>query len=331
VRTFLEYVDSLPWVPGQLDTSSHHSFLRAVTLKVSDAEALAAVAARIKGAGCAVRLGKLRHQLACSHSFVHSQPSQPDNYIAPARPLLAPNRALVARVTPNVDAVIDAAWLRAHSPRRGLLGMSPVEFLGALFYLGEHVAVFTDPRSQGELYVNLETKRDPRKLDHLRRGHDGVWFMIQPLDGQRHMNARTGGASQRSEESVTAWRYAILESDSMEQAEWLKILVQLPLPIAAIYSSGGASVHALVRVNADSKAHWDAMMRGRLMAPLSVLGADPKALTAVRLSRLPQCWRGATGRLQELMYLNPEPENKPLWTSIKTPMERSRATEQRSM
>jgi len=49
------------------------------------------------------------------------------------------------------------------------------------------------------------------------------------------------------------------------------------------------------------------------MAVLAVLGADPKAMTAVRLSRLPQCYSEQTGNLQELYFLNPEPEEKPLW------------------
>lgn len=36
------------------------------------------------------------------------------------------------------------------------------------------------------------------------------------------------------------------------------------------------------------------------------------SLTAVRLSRLPNCERGQIGELQELYYLNPQPEAKPL-------------------
>jgi len=36
---------------------------------------------------------------------------------------------------------------------------------------------------------------------------------------------------------VTAWRYLVLESDVAEAGQWLNLLVQLPLPIAAIYTS----------------------------------------------------------------------------------------------
>ena len=55
-----------------------------------------------------------------------------------------------------------------------------------------------------------------------------------------------------------------------------------------------------------SKAEWDrwaAMMKPEL----ATLGADPKALTAVRLSRLPQVFRADRGRYQKLIYLDPMP------------------------
>jgi len=99
---------------------------------------------------------------------------------------------------------------------------------------------------------------------------------------------------------VTAWRYLLLESDKAEARPWLAALVQMPLRIAAIYTSGRRSIHALVRVDATSKADWDAKAR-QLKAGLEILGADPSAMTAVRLTRLPGCypkfhgWGGSGG------------------------------------
>jgi hypothetical protein len=58
--------------------------------------------------------------------------------------------------------------------------------------------------------------------------------------------------------SVTSWRYLLLESDHAPKHLWLPMLVQLQLPIVAIYTSGGNSVHALARVDQPSKAAWDA-------------------------------------------------------------------------
>ena len=234
---------------------------------------------------------------------------------------------------------------------------TPASFLQRLYRPGEKVLVFDVFESQG-LHVCecVKPPYDAGCLEHLVNGcKDGVWFLCNPVDGEWHPNPRLGGKrSRRSEESVTAWRYLVLESDEAEAQEWLAVLVQLPLRIAAVYSSGGRSIHALVRVDASSKADWDAKAR-RLKPLMTVLGADPASITAVRLTRLPGCYRmqdGPPGRkrpfirkrwvdeplefdedgepiwtppvpeearnlwtggnLQELLYLNPEPDITPI-------------------
>jgi hypothetical protein len=138
----------------------------------------------------------------------------------------------------------------------------------------------------------------------------GVWFMANPVDGESHWNPREEKDSRRSEESVTAWRYGVLESVKAPKNLWL--LVQLPLPIAAIYDSGGDSIHALILVDATSKAEWDRIVREELAPILVPLGADKAAMTAVRLTRLPNCRREQTGLIQSLLYLNLEPGYKPI-------------------
>jgi len=105
-------------------------------------------------------------------------------------------------------------------------------------------------------------------------------------------------------EAVTAWRYMVLESDSATEPLWLNMLAQLPLPISAIYDSGGRSIHALIRVDASTKTEWDAIKR-TFVGLLTKLGGDAGALSAVRLTRLPGCLRGK--RKQALIYLNPRP------------------------
>lgn len=116
--------------------------------------------------------------------------------------------------------------------------------------------------------------------------------------------------SRRSEESVTAWRDLVLESDVAEMDEWLRCLVQLQLRTSAIYTSGGKSVHALVRLDARSKAEWDER-HDLIRSALVPLGADANALTGVRLSRLPGAMRA--GIPQELLYLNPNPTTVDDW------------------
>jgi hypothetical protein len=94
---------------------------------------------------------------------------------------------------------------------------------------------------------------------------------------------------------------------------WLKFLAIFPNSIRAIYSSGGESWHALVHVGMETWADMDGLLKGnpragstsgRLGAKRvwSKLGADPGALSPVRLTRLPGCTRN--GNEQRLIYLN---------------------------
>ena len=83
--------------------------------------------------------------------------------------------------------------------------------------------------------------------------------------------------SRRSAEAVVSWRYAVLESDEAEPAEWLRCLVQMPLRITSICESGKRSIHALVRVDAASKADWDKLM-GPIKPVLITLGADTRSV-----------------------------------------------------
>ncbi|MEP2774417.1 MAG: hypothetical protein ABJQ29_15685 [Luteolibacter sp.] len=180
--------------------------------------------------------------------------------------------------------------------------LTSVEVLEYLYPAAEKILIFGVYKSQGQCLYQIGTGSGEPVPEG---GPDGAWFLIQPVDGEYHCNPRERDKqSRRSEESVTAFRYMLLESDDVEEEEWLRIVLQLRLPIAAIYRSGGKSVHVLVKVNASNKDHYDRIKAG-MMSLLVTLGADRQALSAVRLSRLPQAWRG--DKCQELLYLNPDP------------------------
>lgn len=260
----------------------------------------------------------------------------------------------IAALRPEVDAL----FVKDRSPLRPDT-QTPASFLQRLYRPGERVIVFDVFRSQGRHVCEcVAPPYDAGCLDHLRHGcPDGVWFLCNPVDGRFHPNPRLGGKrSRRSEESVTSWRYMLLESDDAEPADWLAALAQMPLRIAAIYTSGDRSIHALVRLDAASKPEWDAVAR-KLKPLLTVIGADTKSTTAVRLTRLPGCHRGQSGppapklrpprrrwdqsplefdaigdpiwnpppepqpdprlvwtggTLQELLYLDPDPDGEPI-------------------
>lgn len=67
----------------------------------------------------------------------------------------------------------------------------------------------------------------------------GAWIRFNPLDGQGVKN-----------DNVTDFRYALVESDSMDLEKQNAILRELELPIAVLVYSGKKSLHAIVRIDA---------------------------------------------------------------------------------
>lgn len=205
-------------------------------------------------------------------------------------------------------------------------------YLHMIFGHEAMVLIFTKFDSQGQyifwrgksyiLAGRPGIKGRPQELP--KGGPDGMWYLSQPVDGKWHPNPRemdreTGKPkmSRRSEESVAAWQHMVLEADPVADVKrdprrlaeferlWLGFLAQLPLPVKAIYTSGGKSTHALISLPAANKERFDAMKK--MVGPLfSRLGADPRALKAVQLTRLPCVMRG--NREQKLLYLNPSPD-----------------------
>ena len=259
----------------------------------------------------------------------NSPAPEPKRAPAAARPHL--DLAKIKQFT-HGSPEISEAYIAKRSPI-DVSTTSPTDFLNHLFYDDERILILTDQRSQGDF---IAWKR-PAELDRPAKvatyrlsqsrgvsgiasrlpegGPDGVFFLTNPVTGlwavkanlsppTATTNRATAGAfTRRSQSNVTAWRHFVLESDELPAADWLKVLAHLAIPIAAIYTSGRRSIHALARFPVSSKAEWDAVKKS-LIQIACPLGADPAALTAVRLSRLPGCNRN--GNLQRLLYLDPD-------------------------
>ncbi len=239
---------------------------------------------------------------------------------------------------------ITAAWLASRSPvpipEKQDLATAEL-FLSAIYQPGERALVFVKEFSQGDFLFQAGdgsyrladrpgVKATPSPLPE--GGPLGVWFLSQPVKGSWEPNTNNranDGApklGRRHGSCVTSWRFMVLESDQADDELWLRALVQLPLPIVAIYTSGSRSIHALARVDAGSKQSWDSL-RDALVPILVPLGADPATLTAVRLTRLPGTLRhGSRGKdgnmkaypspqLQRLLYLNPKATALPILDS----------------
>jgi len=295
------YVASLAWVKGELDNSSWCAFLRAASLKISVEHAIKEVCQRIREAGDHPKAGKLNSQIRRAYEYTGDHAGEAIVPKAP-KPVYQPDK--LHKVAGQVGEVT-ADWLKRISPLSTVT--SPAGFLHQVYQPEDKVLVFDVFESQGRGIWKYGVA-----LNHLREGRQNVWFLANPVDGKWHWNPREQKQSRRSEESITAWKFAVIESDEAPKDLWLRVLVQLPLPIVAIYDSGGSSIHALVTINAESKAEWNKIVRQKLRPPLVRLGADYNALTAVRLTRLPNCRRGETGRMQALLYLNPEADNTPI-------------------
>ena len=217
---------------------------------------------------------------------------------------------LAIQTAAYVPIEITPDWLKARSPVP--VGCSIEKFLESIFKAHEQVLIFNRYKSQGCLLFHPGVSLKSFIRQHWR---DGAWFLCNPVDGRHHWNPRQRKNSRRSEESVTSFRYAVLECDQKPKEKWfpiwLKILVQQPLQIVSITDSAGKSIHALVRVSASSKTDWDAIKIRNFRPRLVPLGADDSALSAVRLTRLPGAYR--CEQRQELLYLNPAADGTPIF------------------
>jgi len=184
------------------------------------------------------------------------------------------------------------------------------DYLRTIYGDGEKTVIFTDERSQGQLVWGHSTPRG--MVDRLvKYNRVGAWFLMNPVSGEKTFIDRLGKASRRAEESISAYKFALVESDKIKPNLWLTILKKLPLPIVSITLSGNESAHSIILINATSKEQWSERVR-KLASLVVPLGACQGSLTAVRLTRLPFVERRDTGKTQTLLYLNPTPSPKPL-------------------
>jgi len=233
------------------------------------------------------------------------------------------------------DWQVDEAWLRARSPVDPK-GITPRAFFDAVYEPDDKIMIFTDLRSQGNFmhwagkgsYVLGKTPDVRAKPAELPPGgQQGMWFLIQPCDGKWYPVPGKTTLSRRSQKSILNWRYMLLESDKAPMWQWLNAVCQMHLPIVAMVTSGNQGAHVLVRVDAASKAEWDAM-RKTVLPTLACLGTDPDALKGLVYMRMPGAYRegkmksvedGSGKRLsrfvafpdgrrnQRLLYFNPRP------------------------
>ena len=180
----------------------------------------------------------------------------------------------------------------------------------ALFRPGERTIVFANDKSQGQ-FVWHHRIPEPAIEFALEDNRAGGWFLLNPVTGLYAPADNEDGRSRRSEANTTAFRNVLIESDQLDLGLWLTILKQQPLPLVSITLSGNASAHAILNLGTMDRESWN-MQVAALAADLVPLGADPAALTAVRLTRVPGVIREDNGNEQRLIWFNPEAGTTPL-------------------
>lgn len=130
----------------------------------------------------------------------------------------------------------------------------------------------------------------------------GAWIRFNPLDGRGVGNA-----------NVTEYRYALIESDELPIEKQLPMISAMNLPCAAIVSSAGKSVHAIVRIDAGHDYDLYRKRVERLYAYCRHHGFEPDTQNKnpSRLSRLPGVTRA--GKVQSLLATRSGAESWAAW------------------
>lgn len=120
----------------------------------------------------------------------------------------------------------------------------------------------------------------------------GAWIRFNPLDGKGVKN-----------ENVTEYRYALIESDSMELAKQNAIIREMNLPVAALVYSGKKSLHAIVKIDAASYDEYKRRVEYLYgVCRKNGMEIDQQNRNPSRLSRMPGVTRN--GRKQFLVDTN---------------------------
>ena len=148
-------------------------------------------------------------------------------------------------------------------------------------------------RTAGELLASLDKHPDDLGATLGDWKPDaGAWIRFNPLDGEGVRN-----------ENVTAFRYALVESDTMPVAAQDALYRKLELPIACLVHSGGKSLHAIVRIDANNREEYRARVDFLYdFLEKNGVSVDRQNRNPSRLSRLPGVTRN--GNPQYLVATN---------------------------
>lgn len=216
--------------------------------------------------------------------------------------------------------VVDRNWLERseiHIPEQWNPTEQIITYLETLFEPDENVGYVTESwehdgkflpskgcydRTAGQLIKELyQCKSDIGSVLGDYNSEVGAWIRFNPLDGKGVKN-----------ENVTEFRYALVESDTMDISAQKAIITELELPVAALVYSGKKSLHAIVKIDASTyeeyKKRVDYLYN---VCNKNGLKLDIQNRNPSRLSRMPGIMRN--GKKQYLLDTNIGKENWNEW------------------
>src|SRR5262249_5730230 len=208
-------------------------------------------------------------------------------------------------------------WRPLEDPR-----FDSLMLFAALYSKEDHINIVTEfaleqkdgerkanPRGSGKILRRDDWMRWIR--DHgTPQSEAGAWIRPNPV--KKRGRGRDGAVT---DEDVTSHRFCLLESDALPIDLQLSVWARLPLPVAAIITSGRRSVHAWIMLNCANAQEYREKVN-RIHVLLSRFGICSSNKNPSRLSRLPGAQREIAKHgdgAQRLLYLNPEPAEAPIF------------------
>lgn len=185
------------------------------------------------------------------------------------------------------------------------LTSEPFQVLSGIFAQDESVCITFPNRDGNPTIDKVQTLSqwtdDYRAKPETFSTTDGIWFMINPVKP---------GATSHTTESVSDFRYSLVELEipkplrermspediASEMKRFYSAIRESNLPIAATYTSGGPSLHALVKIGARTLEEYKQRVKVLYEYCAAIPGFDKQNSNASRLSRLPGAFRN--GKLQ---------------------------------
>ncbi len=193
--------------------------------------------------------------------------------------------------------IVDDAWLEnkeVHEPTNWKPAQQMVQYINALFESNDYVGYVTETWDTGDgkpmPTKGVYSKTAGQLIEELNKYGDdvgyvvgdykeevGAWIRFNPLDGEGVKN-----------DNVTDYRFALVESDTTNIERQNALLRELELPIAMLVHSGGKSLHAIVRIDANSLPQYKERVNYLYDVCLkNGLEVDRQNKNPSRLSRLP--------------------------------------------